>query len=374
MNADQIAALLEEDIRKSYGDKLLSDAQVLAGVPQICAEFVANLQERLNDWEIDVAATGVMLLLQKTIVNPFDGTTALHGIEISADGSVRIWRRHTIPNLFGDEIQQYLMLGSSARDVSTMLQQFRPPVPNPDFHLEEGMQGILALTVCLEKPVGGDHFEQLQKIKQWCAPNNFCITALMEDNFWSEVNHDAEKFVGDVISMVDKENNNCTGVVVSSVEILDEIIPDFCTNLIGQLRERGKHLYAANAGEITMAPHKEFAMVQEAERQASERSQEETEPDLNSVLEQTRAGFDQLEYIEPGDHRYSITLNGQSVEVLDVRKQNGYYKVCANFYGAEGKPWSRWQAVCGWEFVLSHCKDVFGEYEKKWNERYGKRS
>ena len=194
----------------------------------------------------------------------------------------------------------------------------------------------------------------------------------MQYNFWSEVHHDAEKFVEHVIGMVDREGNKCTGVVVSKVEILDEILLDFCTKAIARLRDRGKHLYAADAGEVTMAPHKEFGMLLEAEAQAAKQSQLDTEPDLNSILEQTRVGFDQLEYIEPGSHQYSINFNGQSIQVLDVKKLNGHYSVTAHFFGAEGKPWSRWQAVCTWEFVISHSKDEFAKYEGKWKERYGK--
>ncbi len=373
MNADQIAELLEGDIRKAQGDKLLADTQILSGVPAMCDEIGAKLEERLQDWQIEVLTNDANLVLQKILSNPFDGTSALHGIEISNGGRARIWRRHTLQNLFENEIHQYWMLGTSAKDVSRMLHQFRPPVPNPEFELKEGMQGILALTVSLEKPIGGDHFEQLQAIKKWCTPNNFCITALMQHNFWSEVTHDAENFVDDVIDLTDKEGNKCTGIVISNVAILDEILPEFCTKLIGQLRERGKHLYATDAGEVTMPPHKEFTMLQEAEKlAAAAQAKREEEPDLNSVLEQTRVGFDQLDFIEPGNHKHSITLNGQPAEVLDVRKQNGHYFVCAHFYGADGKLWSRWKAVCAWEFVLSHCKEVFSKYEEKWSQRYPK--
>jgi hypothetical protein len=47
----------------------------------------------------------------------------------------------------------------------------------------------------------------------------------MEHNFWSEVSHDADKFVEHVIGMVDREKH-CTGVVISNVEILDEILKE----------------------------------------------------------------------------------------------------------------------------------------------------
>ena len=332
MNADQIAELLEENIRKAYGDKLIADAGILSGVPEMLPEIARNLQLRLSDLEIEVTATQTNLLLQKSIPNLVDETSTLFSIEISTAGTARLWRRNTFQNLFGNEIQYFGMLGTSAKDVSRMLQQFRPPVPNTEFELKDGMQGILALTVELEKPVGPDHFEQLKSIKDWCTSNNFCITALMQHNFWSEVIHDSEQFVDSVIATVDRENATCTGVVISSADILEEILPEACTRLISQLRERGKNLYAPDAGEIQMAPHREFAMIQEAMQQEAEAHKPEPEPDLNSVLEQMRVGIDQLDYIQAGNHNYSITLDGKQLQVIEIEKQNGFYTLSMHFY------------------------------------------
>ena len=372
MNAHQIAELLEEYVRREHGDKLVSDAQILVGVPEMCDEIATLLRETLSDWEIDVDVSTTKLLLQKNIANPFTKTSALHGIEIFTDDSIRIWRRHILQNLFGQDIHQDWMLGTSSKDVSRMLHEFRPPVPNAEYELKEGMQGILALTISLEKPVGRDHFEQLEAIKKWCPPNNFCVTVLMQPNFWSEVTHDAEKFAGDVIGVIDREQDNCTGVVISNIEIFEEILPEFSSHLIGLLRERGKQLYSTNLGEVKMPPHKEFGMIVEAEkRQEAEQAQTEIEPDLNSILEQTRVGFDQLEFTDAGDHNYPILLAGKSVNVLDVKRQNGHYIVVGHFFGADGQLWWKWQVVCTWEYVLNHCQDAFATYEDKWKQRYG---
>jgi hypothetical protein len=363
--------MFEDDIRKGYGDKLLSDTTILAQ----CAdtdEIWLQLQDRLSDWEIQVAGTKTSLLLQKNLPNIVDDGSTPFSIEITTTGVTRLWRRTTFKNLFGDEIEYFGMLGTTAKDVSRMLQQFRPPVPNTEFELKEGMQGILALTVVTEKPEGFDHFEQMQTINDWCLPNNFCVTAQMAHDFWSEVRHDCKAFVDSVIAMIDREQT-CTGVVISSAATLEEIVPEACTELIAQLRERGKHLYATDAGEIKMAPHKEFAMIREGIEQ-EEAQQEEPEPDLESVLEKIRVGVDQLDYISAGNHKFSINVNGTDLEVIEIRKNNGFYNLSIMFYGPEGRPWSQGRAVCAWEFVLSNSKQFFADYEKRWVERLKKRS
>lgn len=373
MNTTQIAEILEEDVRKGYGEKLTSDIkEFLSGVsPDYLIDIAQNVEKRLTDWAIEarVNDTDSGLVLQKRVLNQADDG-ALFCIEVTTAGSARLWQQNSFQNLDGNEIQFFAMLGTSSKDVSRMLQSFRPPVRNPEFELKEGMQGILALTVESEKPQSLDHFEQLNVINAWCVPNNFCITALKKHDFWSEVKHDPAKFVDSVIAMVDKEN--AIGVVISSTSLLEEILPDFCNQLIAQLRERGKSLYASDAGEneIEMTPQKEFALRQENLRSVEAESVEpEPDHDPNSVLEQMRVGIDQLDYVQAGYHAYPISINGTQIQVIEIKEQKGSYCLELLFYGPDGRAWSKCHAHGAWEFIVSSCKKYFEQYESTWNAR-----
>ncbi len=368
MNVAQAAQLLEEDIRKAQGSKLIEDAVTILKFPDLVEEVAHELEDRLQDWEIKVTASLENLFIQKSIRNRNESSIFI--IEISRGGASRLSRRETVENISGEEIILNVIIGTTAKSASRMLELFRPPSPNVEFMRREGTEGLLALTVGLEKDSGPNHFDQLSTIRDWCIKNDFSVTSQMEENFWSEVVHDFENYIDAVIDLVDNEGEECSGVIFSNNALFEEIIAEGKTKLITLLNERGKVLYACDTGEIKLPLHEEFALRKKIKKESVNTLNEESDVDLSSVLEQIRIGIDQLEFITPDNHNYSFKNGDTVLHIIQIEKNENVYSLRINFYGKDGKGWCNATSLGLWESLIKNSKKYFEKYEQEWNKRY----
>ena len=363
MNAIEIVQLLGGDIQKAHGDQLIKDVGVFAGMtPAFVSEVQQAMQETITPWNLQISITNEVFILSKPIHD------AQFAISISCTGGkVFVYKQYVLKNIFENAIVQRIVLGTSAKDVSTMLKRFAPQPPNQNYALKKGMQGVLALTIVLRDSGVPEHSEQMDTISEWCTPNNFCITSEMHHNFLDGIKHDLKKFFDDIIQFVERENQNCSGVVVSSAAVFF----DDYSYLVQQLRERGLSLYACDIkdppGEVTVIPVEEFAKQPIAES---------LEAEANSAIEQTRVGIDQLELMDdPGEFQFCINIGGISLEVFTITKakvdESEFFSASWKFYGPDGRMWMHGNSASSGKHVISHLRNAFNQYENKWKKLIG---